>query len=144
MVTLTTDSVKMFFYGSFMDRDFLRTQGVVPKTFETAELKNWGITFSPMATLVKSEGDSVYGVIAELSRSEVRILYSRDDMKHYNPVDVTAATKRDKRVPAQAFISKPGTGQKPSAEYLQRVIRAAENLGFPSAYLAKLRRTLTT
>ena len=68
MVTLTTDSLKIFFYGSFMDLEVLRTLGVVPKAFETAELKNWSITFSPIATLVRSEGDSVYGTIAEISQ----------------------------------------------------------------------------
>ena len=144
MVTLTTDSLKIFFYGSFMDLEILRTLGVVPKTFETAELQNWSITFSPMATLARSEGNSVYGTIAELSRDEVRTLYTRDDLKHYNPVDITVATKRNKRVPAQCYISKPSEGQKPSVEYLRRVIQAAEKLGFPPAYLAKLRRTPTT
>ncbi len=83
-----------------MDLEVVRTQGVVPKTFETAELKNWTITFSPMATLVQSEGDSVYGTIAELSRDEVRMLYTRDDLKDYNPVDVTVASRRNERVPA--------------------------------------------
>jgi ketosteroid isomerase-like protein len=144
MVMLTTDSLKIFFYGSFMDLELLRTLGVVPKTFETAELKNWSIAFSPMATLVRSEGDSVYGTIAELSRDEVRTLYTRDDLKHYNPVDITVATEQNNRVPAQCYISKPGAGQKPSVEYLRRVIHAAGSLGFPPAYLAKLRRTPTT
>ena len=144
MVALTTDSLKIFFYGSFMDLEVLRTLGVVPKTFETAELKNWSITFSPMATLVQSEGDSVYGTLADLSPDEVRMLYTRDDLKHYNPVDITVATKRNKRVPAQCYISKPGKRQKPSVEYLLRVTQAAESLGFPPAYLAKLRRTPTT
>ena len=76
MVTLT-DSVKIFFYGSFMDLEVLRTLSVVPKTFEPAELKNWSITFSPMATLVQRKGDTVYGTIAELSRDEVRMLTQR-------------------------------------------------------------------
>jgi hypothetical protein len=83
-----------------MDLEVLRTLGVVPQTFETAELRNWSITFSPMATLVR-------------------------------------------RVPAQCYISKPGTGQKPSVEYLQRVVKAAEGLDFPPAYLARLTRTPT-
>jgi AIG2-like family len=140
---LTAESLKIFFYGSFMDLEILRTLGVVPQTFENAELKNWRITFSPMATLVRSERDSVYGAIAELSRTEVRKLYSRDDLKHYKPVDISVSTKRSKSVPAQVYISEPQMGQKPSVEYLQRVIRAAESLGFPSVYLEKLRRTPT-
>jgi len=143
MVTLTTDSLKIFFYGSFMDLELLRTLGVVPKTFETAELKDWSIAFSPMATLVRSEGDHVYGTIAELSRDEVRTLYTRDDLKHYTPVDITVATEQNNRVPAQCYISKPAAGQNPSVEYLQRVVQASENLGFPPAYLAKLRQTPT-
>lgn len=126
-----------------MDREFLRTLGVVPKTFETAELKNWNITFSPTATLIPSKGDTVYGAVAELSRTQAKTLYSREDMKPYHPVDIQVETKGDTRVPVQTYISKPGAGQKPSVEYLQRVIRAAENLGFPQAYLAKLRRTQT-
>jgi hypothetical protein len=144
MVTLTTDSLKIFFYGTFMDLGVLRTLGVVPQTFETAELKDWSITFSPMATLVRSEGDSVYGMLAELLRTEARMLYSRDELTRYYPVDITVATARNKRMAAQCYISKPGIGEKPSVEYLQRVIRAAESLSFPAAYLARLRRTPTT
>ncbi len=127
-----------------MDREFLRTLGVVPKTFETAELKNWSITFSPLATLIQSKGDSVYGAVAELSRTQAQTLYSREDMKPYHPVNIEVATKGDTRVPVQTYISKPSAGQKPSVEYLQRVIRAAENLRLPQPYLAKLRRTQTT
>lgn len=137
------DFLKVFFYGSFMDLEFLRTMNVVPRTFETAELKNWSITFSPLATLVPSKGDSVYGALAELSPADARTLYSREDMKPYNPVDVEVATKRNTRVPARIYVSKPGAEQKPSVEYLQRVIRGAEKLGLPSAYLARLRRTAT-
>src|SRR5713101_512691 len=110
-----------------MDREFLRTLGVVPKTFETAELKNWSITFSPLATLIQSKGDSVYGAVAELSRTQAQTLYSREDMKPYYPVNIEVATKGDIRVPVQTYIAKPSTGQKPSVQYLQRVIRAAEN-----------------
>ena len=126
-----------------MDQAVLRTLGVVPKTTETAELKNWSITFSPMATLFPSQGDSVYGTIAELSRDEVRILYQREDLTNYKPVEVTVATKQNENVAAECYISKPGTGQKPSIEYLQLVIRAAKSLGFPPVYLEKLRRTPT-
>jgi hypothetical protein len=126
-----------------MDLEVLRTLGVVPKRFETAELKNWGITFSPMATLVRSEGDSVYGTIAELSRIEVQMLYSKGDLKRYYPVDITVSTQGNERVPVVCYISKSGTGQTPSVEYLQRVIQAAKNLGFPPAYLAKLERAPT-
>ena len=127
-----------------MDREFLRTLGIVPRTFETAELKNWSITFSPLATLIQSKGDSVYGVLAELSHTQAHTLYSREDMKPYHPVEIEIATKSDARVPVRTYISEPWAGQKPSVEYLQRVVRAAESLGFPQAYLAKLRRTQTT
>src|SRR2546426_11825201 len=144
MVALTSDSLQVFFYGSFMDTEVLRNLGVVPKKVETAELKNWSIIFSPLATIVRSEGDSVYGTIAELSQDQVRMLYTRDDLKHYNPVDITVATKRSKGVSAQCYISKPSTGQNPSEEYLRRVIQAAERLGFPPVYLARLRRTSNT
>jgi len=137
MVKLT-DPVKIFFYGSFMDLEVLRTLGVVPRTFETAELRNWSITFSPMATLVRSEGDFVYGMVAELSGDEVRMLYSKGDLKRYYPVDIMVSTKENERVPVLCYISKSGTGRTPSVEYLQRVIQAAKNLGFPPAYLAKL------
>src|SRR5260370_23222293 len=142
VITLT-DSVKIFFYGSFMDLELLRTLGGVAKTFEAAELKDWRITFSPMATLVRSEGDSVYGTIAELSRDEARMLSSKGDLKRYYPVDITVSTKGKERVPVECYISKSGTRQKPSVEYLQRVIQAAKNLGFPPAYLVKLERAPT-
>ncbi len=140
---MTVNSVKIFFYGSFMDLEVLRDLGVVPQAFETAKLKRWGITFSPMATLVPREGDVVYGAVAELSRTDVEKLYSRDDLKRYKPIDVTVETEHNKRVSAQCYISKSGTGQKPSVDYLQRVVSAAQKLEFPTSYLSKLRRTPT-
>jgi len=96
-----------------------------------------------MATLVRSEGDSVYGRIAELSRDEVRMLYAKDNLKHYSPVDVTVATNRNEQVRTQCYISEPVAGQKPSSEYLQRIIQSAESLGFPPAYLTRLKLTPT-
>ncbi len=140
---MATDSVRIFFYGSFMDLELLRTLGVVPRAFGTAELKHWNIAFCPLATLVRIEGGSVYGIVAEMSRTEVETLYSREDLRHYKPVDIIAETESNKHVPAQCYISQRGMGQKPSVEYLQRVIHAAENLSLPTTYLAMLRRTPT-
>ncbi len=141
---MTVDFVKIFFYGSFMDLEILGNLGIIPRQFETAKLREWDITFSPMATLVPRERGLVYGLLAELPRTEVEALYSRDDLKLYRPVDVTVETGSDTRVSARCYVSESSAGQNPSVEYLRRVTLAAEKLGLPPEYLMKLRRTPTT
>ncbi len=136
------DDLKVFFYGSFMDVDLLRTRGVVPKAFEVAMLKHWDIVFSPLATLVSNQARSVYGIVADLSRTDIELLYSGEELKSYRPIEVIVKMRRNKSVRAQCYISQPTPGPKPPADYLHRVIAAAQNLGFPSAYLHRLKQFL--
>ena len=107
---------RVFFYGSFMDMEFLRTKGVRPKTFEVATLENWDIVLAPLATLIPAEKNSVHGVFAELSPAEADVLYSSEDMKPYRPVNVTVKTRSNKTISATTYVSKPIPDSKPSPE----------------------------
>ena len=133
---------KVFFYGSFMDLDFLRTKGVSTKSFEVATLEDWGIVLAPLATLIPAETDSVYGIVAELSPADIDRLYSSEEMTGYRPVSVTVKTRSNKQISATCYISNPVPGSKPSAEYVKRITAAARALDLPSFYVGKLKRFL--
>ena len=133
--------VRVFFYGSFMNLDVLKSLGVRPAALIVAWLEHWDITLAPLATLVPSEKDRVFGILAELSRTDVEHLYSRDELKSYKSLEVSVETK-DGKIPALCFISKPVSGSKPSAEYVNKIVDAAEALPLPQDYTDKLRRFL--
>jgi hypothetical protein len=51
----------VFFYGSYMDVDVLANLQVRPTTVKVAKLNGWEVTFGPLATLIPSKGNQVYG-----------------------------------------------------------------------------------
>ena len=64
-----------FFYGSFINLDVLRILGVVPEKHEAARLSGFDIKIQPLANVIRSEKDCVYGIVALVSHDELRKLY---------------------------------------------------------------------
>jgi hypothetical protein len=67
--------VWVFFYGSFINLDVLRQQGLVPERHEVARLPGFDIRIGPLANLVRSEERCVYGIVATATHAELRRLY---------------------------------------------------------------------
>ena len=64
-----------FFYGSFINLEVLRILGFTPEKYEAARLSGFDIRIQPLANLIRSDRDCVYGIVALASHEELRRLY---------------------------------------------------------------------
>lgn len=57
--------MRVFFYGSFINRDVLAASGLIPERVEVARLWGFDISIQPLANLVRSDECCVYGIVCE-------------------------------------------------------------------------------
>jgi hypothetical protein len=135
--------VPTFFYGSFINVDVLRGRGFVPDRIEVARLHGWDIRIRPLANLVRSERDCVYGVLASPTHSDLSRLYAyaKDVLRGaYLPEAVLVETLDGARQPALCYLAQEMPDAPPTAEYVDRIVRPARDLGFPAWYVERLER----
>ena len=134
--------VTVFFYGSFMSSQVLRDSGLTREIppVEIATLEGFDIALSPSATLVPSTKGVVYGVIAELTESELDLLYAPDWLKDYKPRSIMVRRSNQKEVAATCYIAPPRLNAPPKPDYAARLIDTAKAYGFPSWYIERLRK----
>ena len=133
--------VWVFFYGSFINLDVLRQQGLVPERYEVARLGGFDIRIGPLANLVRSEGRCVYGIVATATHGELRRLYdyARDGLGGtYLPEAVLAQTLDGRFQPALCYIAHDLREAPPAAEYVDRIVGPARRFGFPAWYVERL------
>ncbi len=129
-----------FFYGSFMNPKVLAQADVRPTESQRARLDGWDIKIAPHATLVPSDESSVYGVLARLTHPDLEKLYAKDRFGFgtYLPEAVLVADAAARSVPALCYIAWGVEGGAPTAEYIDKVISAAEEFEFPGWYIKRI------
>ena len=133
--------VRVFFYGSYMNRAVLREVDLVPTRFEAARLDGYDIRISPRANLIPSSERCVYGVIVEATHAELDRLYShaRDVLgETYLPHPVLAQTVTGAWLAALCYIAPFMETRPPESAYLDRILQPAREFGFPSWYVNHL------
>jgi hypothetical protein len=133
--------VRVFFYGSYMNRAVLREVGFVPDSFEVARLDGFDIGIEPRANLVAATEQSVYGVLAEATHAELKRLYTHaQDVlgERYLPHPVLVHTQSGSAVPALCYIAPVMASRIPEAAYVDRILSPARELGFPDWYVERL------
>lgn len=131
---------KVFFYGSFINREVLERANVVPADVEVACLWGFDIRIDPTANLVPADGHCVYGTVCQASHAELSRLYGQEWLGAYLPEAVIAATRDGRLLPALAYIAPQRHPVPTSDDYLDRIIGPARDLGFPSWYLDRLEK----
>jgi hypothetical protein len=133
--------VFVFFYGSFINLDVLRQQGLVPERYEVARLCGFDVRIGPLANLVRSEERCVYGIVATATHAELGRLYdyARQGLGGtYLPEAVLVQTADGKWLPALCYIA-PDMAPGPAApDYIDRIVGPARHHGFPGWYVARL------
>ena len=135
---MSLETVSVFFYGSYMDRETLERWKVKPIAFDVSRLADWDITFCPFATLIPSRGRSVYGIMAKVTRDEVARLYAREELADYKEIQIVAETSSMNLIPAVTYVCNPTDDMKPSRTYLELLISTAKKQGFPATYIERL------
>jgi hypothetical protein len=130
--------VEVFFYGSFMNRNALRSRGFEPLGWRTAVAVDHKVVFRPLATLERAAGEIVYGVVCSATHEELRALYAQDWLGAYQPEAILVHTSERVVSPALCYVAHGPTGPSPSADYVSLVADAARQHRFPSWYIQQI------
>jgi hypothetical protein len=131
---------RVFFYGSFINRQVLAEVDLVPDCVEVARLWGFDIRIKPLANLVRSDRHSVYGIVCETTHVELNRLYGQDWVGEYFPEPVLVETVEGRLLPALCYIA-PRMKPSPAAgDYIDRIVDPAREYGFPGWYVERLER----
>jgi hypothetical protein len=99
----------------------------------------------------------VYGILVAVTHDELAGLYERAQelADHYGrkqnaaegvyrPEPVLVRTGRHSWRPALCYMAEVAPGQHPAADYLDGVLRAAMDHGFPASYVDRIRQFAST
>jgi len=132
--------IEVFFYGLFMDADLLRTKGARPVNIRAASVPGFALRIGQRATLLRGPDARAYGVVMELTHSEIEQLYSEASVRTYRPEAVIAELTDGSRVPALCFnLLVPPGPEEANSEYAAKLRELARRLGFPSHYVESIR-----
>jgi hypothetical protein len=139
---MSARKVQVFFYGSFMNLEVMKAAGLAKRPFAPATLLGFDLKINQRATLVDAGDGVVYGIIANFTHIELAKFYG-DYGKTltsdtYNPEPVIAHTRGGKWVAALTHISDDTEDGPPSPEYLDSMLTAAKNYGFPGWYRERI------
>jgi hypothetical protein len=125
-----------FFYGLFMDAGVLHDAGTQPSNFRRAHVDDYALRIGNRATLVRSPGGRVYGMVVSLTHADLDRLYGAPGLEDYEPEAVLAHVSEEEYVPALCYnlVKPPGAGERNEA-YAARLRDVLESLGFPMDYV---------
>jgi Gamma-glutamyl cyclotransferase, AIG2-like len=129
----------VFFYGLFMDVELLKGKGITALEPRSALLRDWVLRIGNRATLVPTQGGSVYGMLMSLPLPSLDRLYADPSVQMYRPVAVLVEPDASAAVPALAYIlSEAPAPDEANAEYAAKLRALAERLGFPREYTSSI------
>src|SRR4051812_25379053 len=97
-------TVKAFFYGSFIRSDVQSKSGFYPKLIEVGRLSGFDIHICPHAALSRSDKDSVYGIVVDITHPQLDAMYSAPGVGIFLPEAVLVETRDRKMLPALCYI----------------------------------------
>jgi hypothetical protein len=124
-----------------MNLSVLETVDVTPRHHEVACLRGYDILIRPLANLVRSDADCVFGIVATTTHDDLGRLYNhaRNVLGAvYLPEAVVAETADGTLKPALCYVAPTLEAKRAAASYVDRIIEPAREYGFPDWYLQKL------
>lgn len=134
----TARRIRVFFYGSFINRDVLAEAGFRPDRLVVGRLPGFDIRIAPLATLVPSDEHAVYGVLCEATHEELGRLYAQSWVGEYLPEAVLVETGEGSWQAALCYIASSAAGQQAPRDYVDRIVGPGRALGFPEWYLTRV------
>lgn len=132
--------ISVFFYGLFMDHDFLKSRGIDNPNLITASVPGFRLVIGNRATLVPDKSGLVYGLIGTLTHDEINSLYADSSVRDYQPEAVSANLQDGESIPALCFnLVVPPEPDERNPEYGRKLHDLAERLGFPEEYVSSIK-----
>lgn len=132
--------MNIFFYGLFMDENVLAEQGITPSSQRSCTVEDFALRIGARASLVRSPGARVYGILMDLEEDEVARLYQDTSVADYEPIEVTASLEDGSAMKASCYVLPLEKVSGTNRDYAAKLADLGERLGFPAAYLNAIRR----
>ena len=145
MIGSELERVKVFYYGLFMDPDLLKKQGLSPKNAVITKLPDYKLLLGERATMIKSNGNDVWGMVMDLSKEELVSLYSDPSVAEYEPVQVICHAENDVKIAAQTYILPMGYPLTPAknSSYAKKLLTICTKLELPSNYCQRIEQLIS-
>lgn len=134
-------SVWGFFYGGLINPDVMARVGLKPKRQIVATLEGFALNIAPLVNLVPKSGETVYGLLLEVSHAELQHVYTQLKAV-YLPYPVLAHDADNVYRPALCYIVPDMDKGQAEEAHILSLLEPAETLGFPQWYLSKIRSFL--
>jgi hypothetical protein len=127
------------FYGLFMDPDLLRARGMDPVNPRRAVVRGMRLRIGERAALEVDPDGVVYGVLMQLTHSEIGRLYAEPSVAIYRPEAVIAEPDEGPPVAALCFnLPSAPDARERNAEYAGKLRAVATRLGLPDHYVQSI------
>ena len=132
--------MQLFFYGLFMDQDLLAKKGVAAFNPRKAYLEDYSLKIGNRASLIPAEEDRAYGMLMSLEEDAVQELYGEAIVADYLPEYVQVKTENKEPIEAICYNLPLEALSGTNVAYAQALYELALKLGFPDAYLLKIKK----
>jgi Gamma-glutamyl cyclotransferase, AIG2-like len=103
MTTELPRRLEVFFYGLFMDEDFLRAKGLQPIRARRGHVHGMAVMVGKRVALAVSSGSAAPGMVMQLTHAEIERLYSEPSVTMYKPEAVLVDLADGGKVAALCF-----------------------------------------
>ncbi len=138
--------IQVFFYGALMSSDVMQSLGIKRRAFAPAQISGYELIIGSSATLVDSGDGIVYGILANLTHTELKQVYeshtSSVGLAGYVPEPVLVQTRGGKVVASLTYIMPEVENAAPRPGYVEKILEAAKSYGFPAWYRTHIQRFL--
>ena len=129
--------VRIFFYGTFMDRKVLAEHGINSPEVVPARLSGYELSIRPRVNLTRLDRSCVYGSIAAATHDEIGKLYAdleKTFALKYLPEAVLAETLDGALLPALCYVASHMEPSAPDPDYVKQLAECVRGLGLPEWY----------
>jgi hypothetical protein len=131
-----------------MDPEGMRTRAPDAVALGAARLPGWRLTFTSdqpddgygVPHIEPDPDDEVWGVLWETTDDDMRSLDEYEGSAY--TLDVLAVSHDGRDVNAVVYLATPTGYRKPSASFMEILVRGAEAHGVPPAYVERLKRVV--
>lgn len=132
-------TMKVFFYGLFMDRDLLAEKRVAARSAVVGFVEGYRLRIGERATLQRSAGARAYGVMMEVSAGELENLYAEASVADYVPEVVIVKFMDGGQSSARCYNLPHHKVTGANKRYAGALVELAGRLGLPESYIAQIR-----
>ena len=129
--------VPVFFYGTIMNPIVMTEFGVIANDVFPAKVHGFDITVRPRPTLVRSDRNSVFGSITNVTHEDLSTIYSGLEKNFgviYRPEALLAVTQDGGMRPVISYIAHNMTYAAPDPQFLKQLAQCVRTLGHPEWY----------